>query len=237
MQNDDNSRSAREKRSARNWHIAAGVLAALALLLNKFPFTNIGDLNFVIFILIVGISGLFWMIGSFYGKAGYSNELAAALGLRRTGFLLFHSSNSARLTGATEGLPVELHVYNDTSASDSLYGLNIKLTVNNPGCVTLAICDKGLLNRPAGFFPPEAEQRPEWMIQRGLRLLAEPASALPALLDKLELFAPFTADKQHFIHLKSSTLEISIKRRTTEYGTEEIRDLLTKAVKAARIFN
>ena len=111
------------------------------------------------------------------------------------------------------------------------------LVRRNPGGVSLAICDEGFFNRPVGFFPPEAARKPEWMAQRGLRLLAEPESALPGLLEKLAVFSPFTLQNQHFIHLKGDTLEIGMKRRTSEYGSEEIRGLLNKAAKAAWLFN
>jgi len=225
-----------EKSRARIWFAVSLVFIVPALLMYKF-LPSRADGHIQAYLLLMALGLLAGLIASFYGKAGYSDELGAKLGLRRKGILLMHGKDSALLAGEAEGLPVELHVYSDRSRSSELYGLSFKFSVRNPGGIALAICDEGFFNRPIGFFPPEAAHKPEWMALRGLRLLAEPESALPALLDKLEPFSAFTVNNQHFIHLKGGTLEISMKRRTSAYGEEEIRVLLTKAAKAALLFN
>ena len=226
-----------EQRRSSIWFAVSLVFIIPAILIYKFLPAEAGGSHFAVCMALLGLGLISGLIASYYGKAGYGDELGAYLGLRRKGILLGHGDRSAILAGETEGLTVELKVYCDRSRSSELYGLSFSFSVRNPGRVCLAICDEGFFNRPVGFFPPEASRKPEWMAQRGLRLLAEPESALPGLLDKLALFSPFTLHNQHFIHLKGDTLEISMKRRTLEYGSEEIRELLDKAAKAAGLFN
>lgn len=188
--------------------------------------------------LVSGMIGL--VISVFRYQRGRSDELGAALGLQGAGAPLNHGINSVSLEGIVDGMSVEMAVvkdYADRPAQKSSFGVDLSFAVNNALKVRLAVFKEGLENRPVGFFPAEAAEKPDWMEQAGLRLMCEPPEALPLVRDKFEAFRPLAGENWFSLRLEGQKFEYSVRRSDRPHGTEELKGLLARTAAAARQFD
>jgi len=236
MDEQESLRVRQERHKGRLWSAVSIVLFVCAWLSYKFmPSDSPRTLAVLFAFLLAGIGAS--AAAYIFNQDTTADELGEQLGLKRKGLFLTHGSGSAKLAGLAGDLPVELDVIKDYSRNSSNFGADLAFTVRNPYGLKLVIFAEGLLNHPLGFFPPEIKERPDWMARHKLKLMAEPAQALQAVIGQLEVFSRFTSAHWHFIRLKGGSLTISVRQRTRPYSVDELRGFLNEGAKAARLFN
>lgn len=197
------------------------------------------DRPFLLLLWIMGLSMLFLPFALLLRKGA---DIVArllvpdlkSLGLDKVQAMVYADADK---NGVRDGIPVNVKADTEEEENSRGYEAVFEYTVRNPEGVKLRLHRAGLMYRPLGFLPPEAEAAPAWVAGGGYVLRCSPPEASPMLASKVEPLRAFVeTGKLDDLELAGGKLAVSLSSEKP-WHDGQVKQLAAAGLAAAKKFN